>query len=1100
MDFRLFGPFTVIGDDGAPVDLGPRQQRAVLAMLATEPGRIMSLDRIIDELWTGEPPSGATGTLQSYISHLRRSLEPGRAPRTPARVLLTREPGYLLAIAPGQVDLGRFAAWAEDGRRALARGAHAEALEALDQALALWRGRPLPEFAGYAFAEQTVGHLTEVHGSATEDRFDARLALGDSASCVADLERVIAVYPYRERLWSLLVLALYRSGRQADALGALRRVRRLLADELGLEPGPELRRIEQAVFDQSADLPGPPVPAAAPVVPGPPVPAGRLIARAPQLARVAARLGEVRRGRGGVLLFTGEAGIGKTRLAQAAAEEAEAQGVIAVWARCLESEGAPAFWPWLQVMRALGRTEAGSLLAGERADPGVDPGAALFALHERVLDAIGAGDPILIVLDDLHWADAASLRLLSFAAGELGRRPVLVLATLRPEPGRDPEQLRDTLAALTREPGTERLALPPFTPGEVHAFLGQRDVAGQELAEALYRRTGGNPFYLGELLRLLDSEHRLGAAAAWVAAAVPEGVREVIERRVARLPEQTRELLSTAAVLGRDVSLDVLAAATAVPAEEVMSALEPAIATGLLVEPPDGHDYRFSHALVRDALYAGLGRLRAARLHLKAGEALESLPGEDATLRLPLLAHHFGMAARVGGAARAVEYATAAARQAGAQRAYDEAVELWRRALAVLGGHDPGRRCDLLVELGLAHRDVGSIDGALAAVEEAIELASSNGLRDRLVAAVTVFGGLSVWFVRAHGVVDGRLVTILEELLAGPLKDEERAALLGTLGVELVFGPRREEGERLAAEGVELARRIGDPALLVRLLNNYVLTAWVPWRHRERAAAGDEMLSTPGIRPAAEIVGLVMRMDERLKNGELAEWAAHQARAEALAREVRRPELTAMLRVAQAAHASMHGRWDAAERLAAEATALLSATTIWGYAAPEMITVYSCRRAQGRVGEILDRLVSWAGEPDMYLLRAIAVLGALDVGDEALARELIARWGTEIRDDWSVEFNMVVWGYVAARLGTPDRAELYRRIAPFGDRLISIGTGMTCWGSTHQVLAALAEAMGDRVRALDHAERAHACHERLGLTYWSARSAELLSGWSGSPG
>ncbi|XVQ88388.1 BTAD domain-containing putative transcriptional regulator [Microbispora siamensis] len=244
-------------------------------------------------------------------------------------MLVTREPGYLLAVAPGQVDLVRFTALAEDGGRALARGEHATAAESLRGALETWRGEPLAEFTAYEFAQPAVARLTELRATATENWFEARLALGDAGSCVPDLERLVEEHPYRERLWSLLVLALYRSRRQADALAALRRVRALLAGELGLEPGPGLRRLEQAVFGQSPDLGGPgPVllaPAAAPVtavppgtLPGPVVHDG-LVARREQLGRVAARLAEARRGRGGVLLVAGEAGIGKTRLAEAAA-------------------------------------------------------------------------------------------------------------------------------------------------------------------------------------------------------------------------------------------------------------------------------------------------------------------------------------------------------------------------------------------------------------------------------------------------------------------------------------------------------------------------------------------------------------------------------------------------------------------------------------------------------------------------------------------------------------------------------------------------------------------------------------------------------------
>ncbi|MFF4773557.1 BTAD domain-containing putative transcriptional regulator [Microtetraspora fusca] len=1144
--FRLFGHLEVVSGDGRRLDLGPRKQRSVLALLALEPGRIVSLDRLIEEIWADEAPSSATGTLQAYISHLRRVLEPGRAPRTPPRVLLTREPGYMLAIAPRQVDLSCFASWAEEGRRAAAERRYGAALEALDRALGMWRGEPLMEFADHEFAQPVIARLVEQRALAEEDRLEARLALGDSGSCVADLERMVEAHPYRERSWGLLVLALYRSGRQADALGALRRVRARLSTELGIEPGPELRRIEKAVFDQSASLDGagvpggpasldavavsggaapldPPLPhtevgsapldppfphaavppAAAPhaavpaAAPKPPRPRPEpLIARAHHLSRVADRLGDVRRGRGGMVLVTGEAGIGKTRLAQSAAEEAEARGISVVWGRCVEDHVALPFWPWLQALRALGERgeRAAGILAGERTDVPADPGAALFELYEQVLSALtSAGGPTLVVLDDLHAADASSLRLLGYMAGRLGRASVLVLATLRPEPGTDPEQLSETLAALARDPGTERMTLPPFTQEDVTAFLSNRDLADPAFARVLYRRTGGNPFYLGELIRLLGSEHRLDTAAL----GVPEGVREVIGRRVARLPDATRELLGSAAVLGRDVDLDVLEALTGVPAEEVMARLEPAVAAGLLVETPEGVDYRFSHALVRDAMYAGLGRLEKARLHLRAGEALESLPVGGGAARLPILAHHFAMAARIGGAAKAVEYAAAAARQATAQRAYDEAVELWEKALLALGQRDPGRRCRLLVELGRARRDIGDTVRARAAIEEAVEVAAAQGDRSVLVDAVTVYGTLSVWNWRPYGVVDDRAVALVEDLLAGPLDDAHRAALLGTLGIELHYGPRRAEGEAMAAEGVEIARRLGVPALLLQVLGNYLIAAWVSEREHERVRTVDEMLTVSRLSSSAELIARIHRLHCLFRMGELAEWDRDLARAERLLREVRSSELTAMVRVAQAARLTLEGRWSDAERLVDELGEIFGASTIWGLNYVRLSVLYTCRRGQGRVAEILDDMIAGASEPHMEPLRPMAVLAALDVGDRDLAARLIARWGTPVPDDWSGEFAAVVWSYVTVQLGVPDPAWLYGRLLPYADRLAVNGSGTAGWGSIHQVLALLAAETGDRERALSHARRALEEHERLRLRHWSEESRRVLADLGG---
>ncbi len=241
--------------EGAPVTLGPRRERAILAMLLLQPGRVLPLDRLTAQLWGDEPPAGATTTVQGCISRLRRALESSGAPR----VLHTREPGYVIDIAPGRTDIGRFTAHAEAGRRSLTGGDPAAAAARLDAALAEWQGKPLAEFAGEPFAGPVVAHLENLHAEAVQDRAEARLLLGDVGWCVTELGQLVRETPYRERLWELYAAALYRAGRPADALAAVRRVRDLLDEELGLTPGPALGALEQAILrHDEAAVPGRP--------------------------------------------------------------------------------------------------------------------------------------------------------------------------------------------------------------------------------------------------------------------------------------------------------------------------------------------------------------------------------------------------------------------------------------------------------------------------------------------------------------------------------------------------------------------------------------------------------------------------------------------------------------------------------------------------------------------------------------------------------------------------------------------------------------------------------------------------------------------------
>ncbi len=1078
LSVRLFGAVEVFrggsgdGADGSRLDLGPRMQRAVLAMLAVDPGRVVAVDRLIDELWSGEAPAKAAGGLQAYVSNLRKVLEPDRKPRTPPRLLLTREPGYLLDVAPGQVDLPRFTAAVAGGRGALDRGDHDAARRLLGDALALWRGEPLAEFADLGFAAATAVRLGELRTSAVEDLMAARLGLGETAAAVPELEELVGAHPYRERSWGLLVLALYRAGRQADALGALRGVRERLAADLGIEPGPELRRLEQAVFGQSPDLEAPRAPAAA-AVPAR-VQSERLVARDAEIGLLDERLTAARQGRGGAVVVVGEAGIGKSTLVTAVAETATSRGMLVAAGTCVDA-AAPPFRPWVSVLRALGAT--GALDAPERSR---DPDADLHALHDRVVAALGGSpEPVLVVIDDVHWADPSSLRLLEHVAREASGLPLMLVVTARPEPGARPDLLRDVLAEIHRVPGAARIELHPFTADDVAAYLRLRGAPDDPATVAgLLDRSGGNPFYLSELLRL--PEHGSG---------VPAAARDVIERRVARLPESARELLRAASVGGRDVEVDVLAAVTELPAEDVITQLEPAVAAGLLAEVPDTFDYRFSHALVRDALDAGLSRLHRARLHLATGRTLAELPGSDPAR----LAHHFAKAAKVGGAAEAVAHASRAARQASAQLALTEAVQLWELALASTPTADRAGRCAVLTELGQARRASGDAAGARRDVEEALLLAGETGDRPALVAAATAFGGPSPWLWRPYGVVDVGMVATLDGLLAGPLADHDRAALLGTLAVELHYSPRRGDAERTAREAAELARGLDDPALLGRTLTNLMHATFVPGRNADRLRVAAELVDLPGLPTAHAVVGRVQRMACLLRAGDLAEWDRDLARCERLLDVARRPELESLVGMARTARCLMDGRFDEAEDLLGRYATIRYGATEWGVGYHHHVTMFTVRRGQGRLAEIVDPLAAAAEEPQMRPARPVAALAAAETGQHARAVDMVRRWGADLPADWSGDFALAVWGLVAARTGAPDPARMYELLEPHADLLVVAGTGSSGLGSTHAVLAELANRLGRQDRARDHAARALHTHRTLGLTYWAERSERLAA-------
>ncbi len=253
MEFRVLGSFEVLDGD-RPLALGGLKQRAVLAVLTLSPNRVVSVDRLVEELWGADGPRQAVGSLQAYVSNLRRLLEPGRAPREPPRVLRSERAGYLLAVDPADIDAQRFEHAAAEGRAQLGEGRPAQARRTLGEALDLWRGPALADFRDEAFARTEATRLEELRAATLEARLAADLALGAHGTVVAELQRLVAEEPLREQLWAHLILALYRGGRQGEALAAYQECRRLLDERLGIEPNPSLRRLEADVLQQADSL------------------------------------------------------------------------------------------------------------------------------------------------------------------------------------------------------------------------------------------------------------------------------------------------------------------------------------------------------------------------------------------------------------------------------------------------------------------------------------------------------------------------------------------------------------------------------------------------------------------------------------------------------------------------------------------------------------------------------------------------------------------------------------------------------------------------------------------------------------------------------
>ena len=943
MRFGVLGTLEVV-DGERVLDLGRPKQRAVLAVLLLEANRVVGLDRLIDLLWGEEAPARSTASLQAYVSNLRRILEPGRSPRTPPEVLLTQPPGYVIRVGPEELDASRFETLAASGPRLLAGGRPQEALDALDAALSLWRGPALADFAYEDFARAPARRWEELREVAAEDRMDAVLALGRHAAAVGELEALVAEAPLRERRWAQLVVALYRCGRQGDALRAYARARATLAEELGVDPGPDLARLEADVLAQAPHLEwrppaydpvaGTPVPPAADmggevVVHGAPATAAPLVGREQQVDVLSRALAGARAGRGRAVLVSGEAGIGKSRLLEELADRAAAAGAIVAWGRAHESAGAPAFWPWAQVLRSvLAEADSPELrravgpeasvlvqLLPELASwgagpplPSLDAETARARLYEAVTSVLhrAAGmRPLVVLLDDLHWADPASLAMTEFLVSQQPSGPLLLAAAYRPEEVAGDHPLLATLAAFARVRELDRLELQGLGPPDVARFVSEAAgvEAPREVVDDLHARTEGNPFYLSELVRLLAAERALATPGAVTAARIPAGVRDVVRRRLARLPDATNTLLRFGAVIGREFDLTLVAAAAGLEEEEALVSAEAAVLVGLVVEAPETVGrYRFAHALVQQALYEQLSGLRRARLHARVGEAVEArVRGDD---RLGELAHHFFEAAPAVGPDKGIQYAVRAADAAQARLAYEEAQEQLRRALRLIASMAPGtdratreigvqlrlagwvslvdgfaapeageawaRATALCLEHGLTGLLLGALSGEWIFSLMRGDHAAAQAARDRIVdfgraTGDTAFVMLGEFHTGYLAVQRGELAASLEhldraaELVAGldagwlieVLHLHPAVLFLGVRGLVLWLSGRQADARAAAEQSLALAAQVAHPfTTAVALFNACVLDAFAgdAATARARAEEGIELTAQVGLR------------------------------------------------------------------------------------------------------------------------------------------------------------------------------------------------------------------------------------------------------------
>jgi DNA-binding SARP family transcriptional activator len=1123
MDFRILGPLEV-RSNGHPIPLGGTKRRALLAALLLNANEVVSSDRLIDELWGEDPPETAAKALQVHISGLRKALEPDRAPGEQPRVLVTRPPGYVLQAAEDALDLHRFERLRAAARADLESGDAASAAARLREALSLWRGPALDDLAFEPSLQGACARLDEMRLAAVEERIAADLRSGAGEDLIAELEALLAANPLRERPRAQLMLALYRAGRQADALELYRSTREMLVDELGLDPGRELQDLHRAILAHD-----PALDPAAPASGRQPSPPGVFVGREEELERLVAQARAAHAGRAGVALIAGEPGIGKSRLAEALAAEAERMGATVHWGRCWEAGGAPAYWPWVQSLRALiGASDPVSLRtrlgddAGELArivpeladvvpeigstEPWPDTDGARFRMFEaiaRFLTRASAARPIVLVLDDMHAADEPSMLLLRFVGRELAAARVLVVAVYRDVELHRGHPLRAAVAELRRDSRTAAVTLLGLERGDVDRLIqvteSVRAPAG--VVDALYEQTDGNPLFVSELVRLLAARGDLARDEPGhvTVAGIPDTVRDTIASRAERLSPECSRVLVAASVIGREFSPVALERVTSHSGAELADLLEEAAAARLVERVPgSGSRLRFSHALIRDALYDQILPGKRLRMHRRLGEAFEEMyrgQGEH----LAEIAHHFVACAALGDAEKAVEYARAAGDRAAAMYAHEEAARHFEAGLAALEtalAPDLHARGELLLALGDAHARAGVSEQSKRAFRRAAELADRAHDADQLARAALGYGGRSIW---GRAATDPELVPLLESALEalGPEDQRLRACVLARLGGatrrqklgDTAAGDRRDTGDRgsPAREALAIARRLGDDATLAYALEGYEIAILSPASLGECREIATETIAL------AERTRDPERLFGGYENRFFTVWALADMRTAAddfvqmtrLAEAMRQPAQLWVVQSSRAMRALSEGRLaDARELIGATFDQGRLAQT-WNAAVTNAIQTYMFARAERRLGDVEAMLAKTLGEHPTYSPGRCAMVHVKQAtGDTAAARRALDKLAPSdfgaVPFDEAWLFCMTLLAEATAALGDAGHcAALHRLLSPYGG-LIAVCPSEACADSVARPLGLLAAALGRDDEAEAHLLRALEMNETVG--------------------
>lgn len=1102
------------------------QQRVVMALLVADLGSACRPDRVVQALWGERAPPHAHRLIQSQVSRLRRVLEPdeGRGSR-----LRAVSEGWLLDVAPDRVDAGRLDQLVDEAADLAGGGRPAAARGRLEEAVALWRGRPFAELADHALLGAAAARLHEKYLAGWQQLLRLRLDAGEPDGVVADAHQLVAAHPLRERLWALLMEAQCRAGQPADALAAYQQLREQLADELGTEPSGELQRLHTAILRHQVAAPANPHLATG----SPPDAQGRQLTgrwscrrELPLAGRDQARaaldhaFAQARQSRPQLALVAGEPGIGKTRLIADFADVAAAEGADVLAGRCSEGAGVP-YQPIVEALTADVAATADAALAarlgpevGEltRLVPslavrtGWQPAPAsvsaeldqhrLFTAVAGWLAAAAAQAPLVLVVEDLHAATRPTWLMLDHVVRTAGSARWLVIVTYRDTADQLPDELADLLADWVRCPdvtsvslaGLDRAAVAELLPAESKSVTGAADWAG-----ALQAATGGNPLFIEELLAALAADPPASPAQLTTQLAAPDRASQLVAARLRRLAPATVAWLDQAAVAGERFDFTQVTDASDLTDDQALDAVDEATAARLITPTSTDDTYAFTHQVTRHALLARLTPSRRMRLHARLATALETRCADDPTRVAGRLAHHHHAAGAAGDPAKARHYALAAGDQAMTLRAYDDAAAHYHHALQLVGAaDDPLQRCDVLLRLGEAQSRAGD-PAHRPTLLQAGRLALELGDPPRIARAA--FAGSRGFLSQLAGTDDER-VGLLQDALAvvSDAHPGPRAVLLALLAHELVFGADLTRRRRLADDALALARHHDEPVVLAQVL----ALRWVAIQHpatlADRVAETDELAHLAGdlddlfVQTIAHTSRFVNRLEagDRTRADAAADQALHGAH------QLAHPVLQAFVSSIDVARELLWGELDHAEHLADRYRAQGQEAGAADIDCPYLAQQFLLHRERGQLTAyrpLLDRALAAYGMAPTWQALAAAVWS--HTGEDARARAMLDCYAAHgfdrvPHDAWWAH-TLCLFADVAAR--TEHRqgaAELFELLAPYADRVV-IEVSVPLGAMAHY-LGLLAITTERWLQAEGYLDDAADLHHELGAHRWHTRT------------